>query len=145
MIKELVGRRLYGFTIEVLKNESQMAKILGKNYYTPLVIFSMSATRVSALTEPKMISISSRLRPLVSGSRLAVQFRSTNGEQEVNVILHSRRKDSHSTDVNGAKHEKELETQICHQVGGNLGNHKVCIACRHIRKGKINETIANTY
>ena len=73
---------------------------------------AMSAWRLSACTEPKMTSISSKLRPFVSGMRLhksIVRDDSRNTEREWGGL---QREDGHAADVDRREHEEELVAQV---------------------------------
>jgi hypothetical protein len=81
---------------------------------SPFVAFATSLP-CSALTEPKMTSMSSRERPLVSGMRLWREeegkwmFRMKEGDRR-----DSQRKSTHSQNINRCKHQKNLAPQSSH-------------------------------
>ena len=80
--------------------------------FVPFSVSRIFAFRSSADTAPKMTSISSKLRPFVSGMRLhesIVRDGSRNTERECGGL---QREDGHAADVDRREHEEELVAQV---------------------------------
>lgn len=86
----------------------------------------MSALRFSAWTDPKMMSISSRLRPFVSG----ISLRRVYGQWHwaiPSVGRNTQGEDGHAADVDRPEHEEELVAEVGLERRRHLRHDEVCV------------------